>query len=606
MSCTCTKGDRALRGGVRLMARRVRAIGDRGGCRHMATGQARNSKPRKPATPNLVLRRIREQERHETRAQFAEAMTRIAQEIGEEVYPDAKYVERLETGTINWPHPPYRNILVKLCNRPIGDLGFTAPVLTLPGFTVTPDNHSGDATPVRVNVPLRDAILASGMEVSQLARKVGVDPKSAQRWITRGRIPRPSHRWKACQVLGRDESDLWPDASPDKEHPESNSGITPSKSQVVPRSEPLEFPDPLRPSFAADMVEAMKRRAFLMSAATAAGFGAVGAITAREAIRHEAALFLTGRSSTTDVEEWREIAAEYGESYPVAEPSEILKSLMADLYGIQTALQTNSGEPQQRELRSVGAMLSAFTAQTIGNLGNLSEARRWWRTARNAADESEDPYTVLWIRGREIVRAGYEHRPLPAILQLIDELEARITGRFPITAMPEFLAGKAQALALMGDPATNEAEETLNQLRDSFDALPLSARTGTNRVFSWGEERLRFTESLTYTYLGNYRKADRAQTAALALYPAEDLRSPAQIELQRALCLVGAGDVVSGVRHAQTVISGLPSMHRIRPVADLGHKVLRAIPAQKRDDAEAQEYGEYLNASFTVVPELTA
>lgn len=48
--------------------------------------------------PNLILRRIREQERYETRAEFAEAMAGVARETGESVYPDAKYVERLESG----------------------------------------------------------------------------------------------------------------------------------------------------------------------------------------------------------------------------------------------------------------------------------------------------------------------------------------------------------------------------------------------------------------------------------------------------------------------------------------------------------------------------
>jgi len=279
----------------------------------------------------------------------------------------------------------------------------------------------------------------------------------------------------------------------------SNSIITLDNPTDAPRSESQVTTDPLHESFAADTVEDVKRREFLIGAATAAGFSAIGAITAREAIRLEIGSSLIGRSSVTDVDEWREICAEYGESYPATEPTELLKSLMVDMYSLKAAMQAIPGESRQRALRGVGAMLSAFTAQTIANLGNLSEARRWWRTARNGADESEDPFTVLWIRGREIVRAGYEQRPVSAILQLIDELEARITGSSPITAMPQFLAGKAQALALMGGPAANEAENTLSRLKDSFDALPLPARTGHDSIFSWGEERLRFTESLTYT-----------------------------------------------------------------------------------------------------------
>jgi hypothetical protein len=53
------------------------------------------------------------------------------------------------------------------------------------------------------------AMAASGVEIETLARKVGVDPKTVQRWL-RGRLPRPRHRWKTCDILRRSEQELWP------------------------------------------------------------------------------------------------------------------------------------------------------------------------------------------------------------------------------------------------------------------------------------------------------------------------------------------------------------------------------------------------------------
>jgi transcriptional regulator with XRE-family HTH domain len=53
---------------------------------------------------------------------------------------------------------------------------------------------------------------ASGMEVESLARVVGVDPKTVQRWL-KGRLPHPRHRWKACDALRRPEDELWPEVS---------------------------------------------------------------------------------------------------------------------------------------------------------------------------------------------------------------------------------------------------------------------------------------------------------------------------------------------------------------------------------------------------------
>jgi transcriptional regulator with XRE-family HTH domain len=181
----------------------------------MAPGGADNQPGASAKAPNLVLRRIREQERHETREEFAEAMTRVARALGEDVFPDAKYVGRLETGQIRYPRPVYRRILAELCGRPFSQLGFISPdgvtAWTRDDSAGLDESDAGAVSPKRSNVALRNAVLSSDLELTQIARKVGVDPKSVQRWITRGVIPHPRHRWKACEILGRDESDLWPD-----------------------------------------------------------------------------------------------------------------------------------------------------------------------------------------------------------------------------------------------------------------------------------------------------------------------------------------------------------------------------------------------------------
>jgi hypothetical protein len=156
----------------------------------MATGKARASLPRVPRRPNRVLRAIRETERRETRGQFAEAMTRVARELGHSVYPDGKYVEKLESGSIGTPGPVYRSILTRLCGRSAMELGFHVPGFPFPEYrALTLPNNTIPGQ--QMNIGLRDAILASGIEPTQLARKVGVDPKSVERWITKGRIPHP-------------------------------------------------------------------------------------------------------------------------------------------------------------------------------------------------------------------------------------------------------------------------------------------------------------------------------------------------------------------------------------------------------------------------------
>jgi transcriptional regulator with XRE-family HTH domain len=95
-------------------------------------------------TPNLILRRIREVERNETRSEFAQAMAGVARELGESVEPSEQYVARLEDGDIRYPHPPYRRVLMELCERSMADLGFARPQIPHNPATIEPDNVRED------------------------------------------------------------------------------------------------------------------------------------------------------------------------------------------------------------------------------------------------------------------------------------------------------------------------------------------------------------------------------------------------------------------------------------------------------------------------------
>jgi len=60
-----------------------------------------------------------------------------------------------------------------------------------------------------MNDRLRLAMASASIEPESLARKVGVDPKTVQRWLG-GRLPHPRHRWKICDILGHSEQYIWP------------------------------------------------------------------------------------------------------------------------------------------------------------------------------------------------------------------------------------------------------------------------------------------------------------------------------------------------------------------------------------------------------------
>jgi transcriptional regulator with XRE-family HTH domain len=64
-----------------------------------------------------------------------------------------------------------------------------------------------------VSVPnerLRRAISDSGLRLHEVAAEVGIDVKTAERWITKGRVPHPGNRASIARLLSVDEAVLWP------------------------------------------------------------------------------------------------------------------------------------------------------------------------------------------------------------------------------------------------------------------------------------------------------------------------------------------------------------------------------------------------------------
>jgi transcriptional regulator with XRE-family HTH domain len=342
----------------------------------------------------------------------------------------------------------------------------------------------------------------------------------------------------------------------------------------------------------ADMID---RRRFL----GIGGMGSVGALApnlAMEATRHGLSLSLAEQRATTAVDEWREIVWEYGYSYISSPPQEVLQSLMVDMLGLQVALERDNRSAYLNELRQYGATLASLMAMTIANVGDIGHARRWWRTARQLAEQSGDASTILWIRGREVVRALYESRPTPVILRMIEEAETFANGASP-TDRAELMSGKAQTLALAG--RQEESLAALNEVRSVYDELPSETIDNRDSIYGWPEDRLRFTESYVYTYLGDSTNATAAQDAAIRAYPRTYRRGPAQIELQRALWMVNSGDVTSGVEHASAAMQSLPSKDQIRPIVALAKDVLGAVPAVQARKPVVIEFRDSLALTST-------
>ena len=62
------------------------------------------------------------------------------------------------------------------------------------------------------NERLRDSMLRNGLTPTSISEKIGVDPKTVERWITQDRIPYPKHRHAIAAMVREGESYLWPNA----------------------------------------------------------------------------------------------------------------------------------------------------------------------------------------------------------------------------------------------------------------------------------------------------------------------------------------------------------------------------------------------------------
>jgi hypothetical protein len=381
----------------------------------VATGEAGGAVQRVLRTPNAVLRGIRESERRESQAEFAESMARIAREMGVEVYPDGQYVQRLESGYITWPHRTYRGILEQLCGRPARELGLAPSARSSVDF----DRDSG-GIPSRVNVRLREAIWETGIELDQFARKVGVDPKTAERWITRGVIPQPFRRWKASLILGIDESELWSGTAPNRE-----------VAVKVPEHPAEKVEDD---SYSEDIAGLMA--------------------------------WVNGTNTTDDAIDQIERATLYlSEAHSMVSPQTVLSGVLQTHGQVQTYLRSGKQRIRQtRELLRIDSALLSHACLLLGDLGHNGKATEYGAAALVLAQQADADEATAWsVRAKT---ARWQERYVESAEFARRGFEAAALSPTKV----ELAYREANAIALFGD--AGRAREALRSAQATAEALP--------------------------------------------------------------------------------------------------------------------------------------
>lgn len=321
----------------------------------------------------------------------------------------------------------------------------------------------------------------------------------------------------------------------------------------------------------ADRTDAPPRRAVLQAMTLLAGSSPLVTL---EATRQGLAAAL---GDVPDADEWQAIAATYTREYFTVAPAELLPELSADLLVLQRVMGARDGKVAADLARTAG-QLGVVQAMTLAGLGQWRSARRWWQTARSAADLSGDPQIRVWVRAWEAVNGLYERRPLAGVLTQAEEALA-ISSR-PSAGVAGALAARAQAHSLLGD--AEQAGTALRKLAALTERMPTAVLTDDQSMSGWPEYRLRHTESYVHSHLGSTAPAYEAQDRAVDLYPPELAREHAQVELHRARCLVLDGDIGDGVAHALQTLVELPDQFHNQSLYEIGSHVLTAVPPDER------------------------
>lgn len=335
--------------------------------------------------------------------------------------------------------------------------------------------------------------------------------------------------------------------------------------------------------------EAEMRRRDILTALTAVTAGAAVAapLASLEATRQAMA---TAVGSPPDSDEWQAIVAEYSKTYEHAERKHLVQTLSADLVVLQRVIDASGDERVQKDLCRSAAQLCTIMALALGGSSQAYLAKRWWRTANHAAERAGDAEITAWVRGKETVRGLYERRPPAEMIALADQ--SLSSGHTPWTGTIELLAGKAQALSMLG--RARDAQLVLGELDEAYSRLPTSV-TSDDSLHGWPEYRLWHTRSYISTHLNHTATAYSAQDNALSRYPETMRWQAAMVRLHRARCLVIDGHPADGLVLANSALAALPELHHAGPVAELGLAVLTTLPVRERSRSEADELRQRLD-----------
>jgi transcriptional regulator with XRE-family HTH domain len=293
-----------------------------------------------------------------------------------------------------------------------------------------------------------------------------------------------------------------------------------------------------------------------------------------DALRRELDSTLNAPTTSSDVEEWERVAAQYSAESGVIPPARLLPELLTDL---DEALLRLKGSPESLRgpMSRFCGQLSALAAANFYNGGDERNARRYWRTALRIINQAKDRPAQARLYAFRASFALSENPSSPSTALTFADDAIGIAEGIPCAGAASGYATRANALALLGDH--RESERTLHELTETFSRIPEAVTSSRLDGVSFSEQNMRFTEGWIYAYAGRVPDATKALDAGRSLVPDGHWIAIASWEASRAICLIRGGDPSEGARHVARTLQGIPS--GFRQASIVRYSAVRALSA---------------------------
>src|SRR5260370_4163595 len=249
--------------------------------------------------------------------------------------------------------------------------------------------------------------------------------------------------------------------------------------------------------------------------------------------------------------------------------AEARDGLIVDLAALHRQLERAEGKSAS-DPRRVSAWLSALHANVLTRSADYNAARRWWATARHAADASGDMVRRVWVRGAEATFGLYAPRSPGSVVTLASGAR-RLAGRRISAGLMCAMSAEAQALATLGRFA--DAERVLHELAGSC------GRVGDGQGYGWLDDSLWYVRSWVFSYAGRDQAAADARDRVIASSPS--YQNVANARLHEAISMARQGGSSAALRQAAEVVSDTEPAYRSHMILRTAERVLDAVPADQ-------------------------